>query len=188
LLFVGRIHPKKGVITLLRAWHAVAHRFRDWELHIVGPDDGGHLTVVRELASELGLERLAFHGPLYGVNKLNAFRTADLFVLPTHSENFGISVAEALAAGTPAVVTVGAPWSRLPIEQAGWSIEIGLDPLVACLEAALASSPSQLAQMGLAGRRWMVREHSRRQIAKRHIQTYRWLTQGGNAPPWVMLS
>ena len=107
LLFLGRIHPIKGVTTLLHAWSAIQTRFRDWELHVVGPDDNGHLADVRALATALKLERLVFHGPLYGANKLNAYRSADLFVLPTHSENFGNTVAEALAAGTPAVVTVG---------------------------------------------------------------------------------
>ena len=119
LLFLGRVHPIKGVTTLLRAWSAIQTRFRDWELHVVGPDDNGHLAEVRALATALKLERLVFHGPLFGANKLNAYRAAELFVLPTHSENFGNTVAEALAAGTPVVVTVGAPWSRLPDEGAG---------------------------------------------------------------------
>jgi hypothetical protein len=65
------------------------------------------------LASELRLERIEFSGALLGAQKWQAYRDADLFVLPTYSENFGMSVAEALAAGTPAIVTKGAPWSRL---------------------------------------------------------------------------
>jgi glycosyltransferase involved in cell wall biosynthesis len=166
----------------------IQHRFRDWELHVVGPDDNGHLADVRALVADLKLDRLVLSGPLYGANKLNAYQAADLFVLPTHSENFGLTVAEALAAGTPAIVTVAAPWSRLPDEGAGWSIEIGLDSLVACLEAALAASPSQLAHMGLAGRRWMAREYAWRAIGERCALTYRWLLEGGDTPSWVRLN
>ena len=97
-------------------------------------------------------------------------------------------MAEALAAGTPVVVTVGAPWSRLPDKGAGWSIEIGVDPLVACLEDALSSSPGQLAEMGRAGRRWMAKEFAWRGIAEKHAATYQWLLEGGDAPAWVRMS
>jgi glycosyltransferase involved in cell wall biosynthesis len=187
LLFLGRVHPIKGVTTLMRAWSAIQTRFRDWELHVVGPDDNGHLAEVRALATALKLERLVFHGPLFGANKLSAYRSAELFVLPTHSENFGNTVAEALAAGTPVVVTVGAPWSRLPDEGAGWSIEIGLDALVACFETALAASPSQLAHMGSAGRQWMAKEYAWRTIGEQCADTYRWLLEGGNTPACVRL-
>lgn len=187
LLFLGRIHPVKGVTTLLHAWRAIQYRFRDWELHVVGPDDNGHLADVRALAADLNLVRLVFAGPLYGAKKLNAYRSADLFVLPTHSENFAMTVAEALAAGTPAVVTVAAPWSRLTDEGAGWSIEVGLDSLVACLEAALGTSPSLLAQMGLAGRHWMAREYAWQTIGEQCAVTYRWLLEGGHTPAWVRL-
>jgi len=185
LLFLGRIHPMKGVTTLLHAWRAIQHRFRDWELHVVGPDDNGHLADVRALVGALKLDRLVLSAPLYGTDKLNAYRAADLFVLPTYSENFGMTVAEALAAGTPAVVTVGAPWSRLPDEGAGWSIEIGVDPLVACLETALSSSPRRLAEIGRAGHRWMAREFVWRRIGEQHAATYQWLLEGGDTPAWV---
>jgi glycosyltransferase involved in cell wall biosynthesis len=188
LLFLGRIHPIKGLKILLRAWSALQDRFSEWDLHVAGPDNDGHLTEMRALAAELKLGRLVFRGPLYGAEKLNAYRSADLFVLPTHSDSFAMTVAEALAAGTPAIVTVGAPWSKLPREGAGWWIEIGVDSLVACLEEALASSPTQLAQMGLAGRRWMEREYEWRSISEQCAATYHWLLQGGDTPAWVRMN
>ena len=66
LLFLGRIHPMKGVTTLLHAWSAIQHRFRDWELHVAGPDDNGHLADVRALVAGLKLERLSFPGRCTG--------------------------------------------------------------------------------------------------------------------------
>jgi glycosyltransferase involved in cell wall biosynthesis len=188
LLFLGRIHPKKGLTGLLRAWKAIQDRYRDWELHVVGPDNDNHLADVRAQAVAMRLERLVMPGPLYGWDKLNAYRTADLFVLPTHSENFGMTVAEALAAGTPAVVTVAAPWSRLPQEGAGWSIELGVDPLVSCLEEALGLSPERLAEMGLVGHRWMEKEFAWPKIGEQCALTYRWLLDGGEVPPWVRMN
>jgi glycosyltransferase involved in cell wall biosynthesis len=188
LLFLGRIHPKKGVDVLLRAWSAVEGRFGDWELRVVGPDNGGCLESIQDLASRLNVRRAFFPGPLYGGEKLQAYRQASLFVLPTHSENFGMTVAEALAAGTPAIVTAGAPWSGLSAEGAGWWIEDGVDALVSCLEEALAASDERLLRMGAAGRRWMIRDFNWPRIAERFVGTYRWLLCGGEVPPWVKLN
>ncbi len=186
LLFLGRIHPKKGLDMLLPAWRAVQSRFQDWRLRIVGQDNGGYLDQMRSLATELGLERIEFSGPLYGHDKWRVYGEADLFVLPTYSENFGMAVAEALSAGTPTIVTRGAPWHDLESYGAGWWIEIGLDPLVACLETAMSLSPRDLAAMGQRGRDWMVREYSWSRIGWQMAETYRWMLQGGERPAWVI--
>lgn len=185
LLFLGRIHPQKGVELLLRAWHAIAARFPHWGLRIVGPDEDGYLARMRALAKQLSLERVDFSGPAYGEEKLRAFREASLFVLPTYSENFGMAVAEALAVGTPVVVTQGAPWAGLMEHGAGWWIPLGLDPLVSCLEQALSTSPQRLAEMGGAGHRWMQRDFSWHQIGQQFLATYQWVIDGGTPPAWV---
>jgi glycosyltransferase involved in cell wall biosynthesis len=186
LLFLGRLHPIKGVNILLHAWHAVMGRFPGWQLRIVGPDNDGYLAEMRSLAAELNLMRVEFAGALFGEDKLHAYRTADLFVLPTHSENFGMTVAEALAAGTPAIVSKGAPWSGLVATGAGWWIDIGKDSLVACLEEALLSSTSDLTKMGLRGRNWMKRDYSWDHVGQRMADTYKWILHGGNKPEWVI--
>src|SRR5262249_47512606 len=151
LLFLGRLHPIKGIDILLESWSKVMHRFPQWQLHIAGTDTGygnksGYLREMNELASRLKLKRVEFIGPLYGDAKLSAYRGAELFVLPSHSENFGVTVAESLAAGTPAIVTKGAPWEGLETHRAGWWINAGVDSLVATLERAMAESPDQLNQ------------------------------------------
>lgn len=185
LLFLGRMHPVKGVDSLLRSWQSVEHRFPDWELHLAGPDNGGYLAEMQGLAAELRLERVVFRGKLLGEEKWRAYRSASLFVLPTYSENFGMTVAEALAAGTPTIVTKGAPWGGLKEQGAGWWIDIGVDPLVACLEQALGLPEMRLAEMGRAGREWMKRDYSWDRIGTQVSLAYRWLLEGGEAPPWV---
>lgn len=186
LLYLGRIHPIKGLDMLLPAWRAVQDRFPEWRLRIVGPDNGGYLIQMQQLASELKLQRIEFAGPLHGEAKWCAYGQADLFVLPTYSENFGISVAEALAAGAPAIVTKGAPWRGLANQGAGWWIDIGVDSLVACLEDALSRSSGDLADMGLRGRNWMAAEYSWPHVAQQMAETYRWVLEGGNKPEWVI--
>jgi glycosyltransferase involved in cell wall biosynthesis len=187
LLYLGRIHPIKGIDFLLQAWRTLEGRFPDWDLRVVGPDNGGHLPRMQILAAQLGLRRVEFTGPLYGGEKWHAYHEADLFVLPTHSENFGISVAEALASGTPAIVTRGAPWSELERRGAGWWIDVGVDPLVACLGQAMLRPREDLADRGALGREWMIQEFSWERIGVMMDQTYRWLLSGGEMPKWVYL-
>ncbi|MEO8077566.1 MAG: glycosyltransferase, partial [Acidobacteriota bacterium] len=185
VLFLGRIHPIKGLDTLLRAWSQLEPAFPAWKLQIAGPDSRGHLETLQALSSRLGLQRVAFSGPVFGDHKLRAYREASLFVLPSHSENFGMAVAEALAAGTPAVVLKGAPWEGLNARGAGWWIDAGVDPLAACLTEALAMSSAALAGMGRAGREWMVRDFSWQSIAHQWAAVYRWLGEGSQAPRCV---
>ena len=172
---------------LLHAWRAVEQRFPDWDLVVAGPDSSGYLAEMQALAEKLQLKRVVFRGPLFGDEKFQAYRDASLYVLPTHSENFGITVAEALAAGTPAIVTQGAPWAGLADRGAGWWIDIGVDPLINCFEHALSVSPKRLMEMGKVGYEWMDHDFSWERISAQFLVTYRWLLDGGAPPPWVMM-
>jgi glycosyltransferase involved in cell wall biosynthesis len=125
---------------------------------------------------------------VYGQIKLALYRAAHLYVLPTHSDNYAMTVAEALAAGTPAIVTRGAPWAGLLEHGAGWWIEIGVDPLVAALEKALALPDERLAEMGCRGRKWMARDFSWEAIGRNMAEFYRWLRSGGKIPAWVRVN
>lgn len=185
LLYLGRIHEKKGIDLLLTAWRAVQKKFPDWELVIVGPDDGGELARMQKLAGELGAERVSFPGPVFGEDKRACYRGAQLYVLPTRSDNFAMTVAEALAAGTPAIVTHGAPWNGLVANDAGWWIEVSVGALIASLEAALALPPERLTAMGAHGREWMVREFSWEAIGRQMVAFYGWLQGRGSRPEFV---
>jgi glycosyltransferase involved in cell wall biosynthesis len=185
LLFLGRIHPTKGIDVLLRGWRRVQARFPDWELSIVGPDKTGHLRELTALADRLGCERLEFSGPVFGASKSTAYRSADLFVLPSHSENFGVTVTEALSHELPVIVTKGAPWSGVTSHGCGWWIDMGVDPLVECLVEAMAMPSQQLIASGRAGRRWVEREFSWRMVGKQMHDTYRWLLGERDTPHCV---
>lgn len=191
LLFLGRIHVVKGLDMLLPAWQAVQDSFPDWQLVIAGGDDGyqgvsGYLDEVRGKVQSLGLKRVEFPGPLYGEVKLQAYRDADLYVLPSYSENFGMTVAEALAMGTPAIVSMAAPWSGLDQQGAGWWIDIGVDPLIASLKDAMSRSPEVLAEMGTRGRSWMDEDFTWESIGEKMTATYRWLQNRAlPVPTWV---
>ncbi len=99
VLSLGRMHPKKNLEILLRAWAEVEPLRPGWRLDLVGPGDDRYVRQLRALSCGLGLRRVSFGGPVYGSAKWDAYRAADLFVLPSLNENFGLTVAEALAAG-----------------------------------------------------------------------------------------
>jgi glycosyltransferase involved in cell wall biosynthesis len=181
LLFVSRIHYKKGLLVLVEAWARL--RPSNWVLEIVGTDADGYQKVVERAVEQKGVaDSVVFVGPLDDEKKWEAYRRADLFVLPTYSENFGIVVAEALFAEVPVITTKGTPWqellglygvnasraaslsclsastssrSALPVSDSGrcgWWIDTGVDPLVEALEEAMALSDEERRQMGLNGR------------------------------------
>lgn len=185
LLFLSRIHPKKGLDLLLRAWARLEARFPDWDLEVVGPDNEGHLQEMQRLAGELGLARVTFRGPLYGADKLRAYAGADLYVLPSWSENFGYTVAEALVCRTPVVTTRPTPWAALEHEGCGWWIDTGYEPLAACLETVLPTPRAKLNEMGEVGRNYVSRELSWDSVAERMEATYAWLLENGPLPSWV---
>lgn len=187
LLFLGRVHPVKGLDILLPAWKVLQSSFPEWRLQIVGPDNRGHQAKMIALAENLGLRRIEFCGPRYGKAKTQTYANADLFVLPTYSENFGMAVAEALAAGTPAVVTKGAPWDGLAQRQAGWWVDISVEALTAGLEVAMSKDRLELSRMGGNGKTWMAAEYSWLEISRRMLKTYEWVLQGGCPPKWVQV-
>ena len=185
LLFLGRIHPIKGLDILLPAWKVLQDQYPDWKLKIIGPDHRGYLRTVKKLASNLGLERIEFCTPVYGEAKTKAFSDADLFVLPSYSENFGVSVAESLALGTPALVTKGAPWQGLVDNKAGFWVDGNLESLLKGLESAMGHSRDKLTRLGVNGRKWMQREYSWKEINGKMVKTYDWIINGGAVPPWI---
>jgi len=185
LLFLSRIHPKKGIDRLLHAWRQLESTHPDWRLVIAGGGESAHEREAQELAVGLGVQRVEFPGPLYGEAKTSAYLSADLFVLPTHSENFGVVVAEALAHGCPAIVSHGAPWSGLEREGCGWWVENDADALDATLRQAMSKSTRDLAEMGRLGRAWMQRDFSWPSIAGRVETAYRWILSDGGRPDWI---
>ncbi len=187
LLFLSRIHPTKGLDRLLQGWAEMEHRFPNWQLVIAGRGEDSYVSEIHRLSRQLGLTRVFFPGPLYGGDKANAYRNADLFVLPTHSENFGMVVAEALSHGCPAIVGRGAPWAGLETENCGWWVDITIDALVDSLSVAMSLSSHELQTMGLRGRTWMERDFGWNSIALKMIGAYQWLFEGGDPPAWVRL-
>ncbi|TCP39299.1 glycosyltransferase [Rhodovulum marinum] len=187
LLFLSRVHPKKGLPILLHAWAALEVQRPDWDLHIAGPDEVNHTAELKALASELGLRRVVWHGAVHGADKAALYRSADLLVLPTYAENFGLVVAEALAQEVPVITTRNAPWSGLESNECGWWIDLSEETLRETLLASTALSPHALHRMGERGRHWVSRDFGLDQVALKMLEVYRWVVAGGTPPDMVQV-
>jgi len=185
LLFLSRIHPIKGIDRLLHAWQRLQHEHCGWRLVIAGHGAAEYERSLRELATKLKLERVTFSAPLYGKDKSAAYFGADLFVLPTHSENFGMVIAEALAHACPALVSRGAPWSRLASEDCGWWVGNDVESLTNSLYSAMCLPQGDLEEMGRRGRLWMESEYGWESIAAKMECAYLWIHQAKSPLQWI---
>lgn len=175
ILYTGRIAPIKGLDNLSRAVAKVAAR--DWRLVIVGPDQENHTAELKTLANKLGVADLIdFVGPKYGEDLQRMYDNADLFVLPSYSENFGSVVVEAMAHGVPVITTKGTPWQELEENKCGWWIDIGVEPLVTALKEAMALGDAQRKEMGKRGRRLVEEKYSWSAVVERLLVAYRAIT------------
>jgi len=244
-LFVSRIHPKKGLFNLVDAWSAVKKQsavavgsqrsdeaslttnelmnsstngLLPWKFIIAGPDQDGHAAKVMERARAAGVEAdFEIIGPVFGKQKDDLYAKADLFVLPTYSENFGVVVIEALAQCCPVITTKGTPWQELlgvsedrgqraedggvltnalmnartnrlaTSGRCGWWIDIGVEPLVVALKEAMSLTDEDRYQLGLQGRALVEKKYTWPVIAEQMKRAYEWVLKGGEPPGCVKL-
>ncbi len=185
VLFLSRINPKKGLLNLVKAWAII--RPEGWRAVIAGPDEQNHKKAVIAAIRHEGLERqFAFTGMIPDEDKWRVFSNADLFVLPSYSENFGVAVAEALACGVPVITTKGAPWEMLPEKKCGWWIDIGAMPLAAALKEALSMSDGKRVAMGLRGRKLVMENFAWDTAAKQMTDVYHWLSGQAEKPGCIV--
>lgn len=167
LLYLGRLHPIKGIENLLRA---TADLDQSITLSIHGEGKPAYQKSLEALSSELSLgDRVRFHGKSNGKQKALSFRQADVCVVPSFKENFCMVVAEALAQGVPVIASKGTPWRRL--EEMGCGIWADNSP-EALAHAIRQINSMPLHQMGQRGREWMKREFEWPVIALRMGQVY----------------
>ena len=198
LLFVSRVQRKKGLINLARAWANLKKEsstrstwLNSWKIRIVGPDQEGHTQEVKAECERLGIiDDWEFVGPKYGDELQSEYANADLFVLPTYSENFGSVVIEALAHGVPVITTKGTPWYELEGYtnsklqtinsklKCGWWIDIGVDPLINALQEAISLTDEERQFMGVRGRKLVEEKYTWDAVVKMTEKGYEEVLNG----------
>ena len=152
LMTLGRLHPVKGIENLIAALPLLP----DATLAIVGDGEAEYVRGLHLEVDRMGLRnRVQFLGRMQDEDKKRAFAGADLLVMPSHSENFGMAVAEALAHGVPVIASRNTPWSR--VEDMGCGLWVDNDAL-SLADAIGRISRAPLDEMGARGREWMLSE------------------------------
>lgn len=213
LLFLGRLHPKKGLPNLIRAFKkALGTRSSpldscNWQLVIAGWDQGGHDAELIQLCKELGLSfshkmhkehttgetsafslqsSVFFFGPAFGQEKEDLLRSADAFILPSYSEGLPMSVLEAWAYGLPVVMT---PECNLPegfAADAAIRIETHDEGIALGLDALFSMSERDLLTMGEKGRELVKARFAWKTVAAQMREVYEWILGGGATPGCVV--
>jgi glycosyltransferase involved in cell wall biosynthesis len=170
VLFLSRLHPKKGLDLLVPAMAIVRRRMPDARLVLVGDGDAEYVAAVRKMVATAGLgDVVTFTGALAGREKWSAFAAAELFVLPSYQENFGLVVVEALSSGVPVLLSRRVNiWQEAVQAGAGWDCELTAKSVAEGIVLGL-SDPAELACKGARGRRLVAEqfrwEHTARVMA-----------------------
>lgn len=173
LLFLSRVHIKKGINYLIEAADILRDELQGYKILVAGEGDADYVASLKQLIMDKGLQDIIqLIGGVYGDKKWELFQTSDFFVLPTHSENFGLAIAESLASGTPVITTVGTPWNDLNSSNSGAWIEIGTQPLVETLRRFLSLSDEELETMGKNGRKLIETKYSAKVMAEEMMEVY----------------
>jgi len=184
ILFLSRIHKKKGLLNLVSAWQQI--KAPGWRIVIAGPDEADHKHEVEEAIRNADMQEFfEFIGPVDDITKWDLYYHADLFVLPSFSENFGIVIAEALACAVPVITTTGTPWQELITHSCGWWVEIGVTPLVQALREAISLSDKARSDMGKRGRMLVENCYSWEKVGKDMADVYSWVL--GHSPKPVSI-
>jgi glycosyltransferase involved in cell wall biosynthesis len=153
VVFLGRVHPKKGFDVLIPALTTVARAFPEVETIVAGPDEGGYWSAVQHWIDQASPRpRVKYVGAVNGDDRFRLLAASTVFVLPSHSENFGVSILEAMACGTPVVVSRNCPWKVVEDVGAGfWTVNTPAAVADALLQ--VLRDPLEARRMGEAGRR-----------------------------------
>ncbi len=172
LAFLSRVHPKKGVDLLLQVLAQLGDGFI---LSIYGTGEASYLRELEALAETLGIaDRVTFHGHVSGADKERALADCDVFVLPSYSENFGIAIAEALAAGRPVVTTVNTPWTMLEKKGVGRCVENEVGALTAAVQEIAVADRSEIA---VRAHNWICEEFGWDLVVQPLAEAYRTLAK-----------
>lgn len=187
LLFLSRIHQKKGVEILLDAWGFIQDKFENWELTIAGPGEEFYVNNLIQISKSKKLKRVNFIGPVFGEEKSNLYFDSDLFILPTYNENFGMVVAEALSHGLPVVVSEGAPWRKIEDKNCGLWVPVNSEAVKSALSKMMMMSHDERLKMGFQGREWMIEDFGWNMVGGRMESAYNYTISGGDKPDFVWL-
>ena len=188
IVFLSRIHEKKGIEYLIDAWLQLYLKYPEWNIVIAGNGEDTYINHLKEMIISKGLAScVKIIPPVFGEAKHRLYCESSLFVLPTYSENFGMVVAEAMSCGVPVITTNGTPWKELNEKKLGWCIDLTLDNLVKALCEAIDSGLDILFKKGQRCSQHIHDTYQYTMVAQKNKEVYGWIVNGGLKPDFVYL-
>jgi len=173
-VYFSRIHEKKGLLELINSWKIINNK--NWTLEIYGPiSDDVYLNEVKKRIKLHSLEdTVTIHNPVYDNDKkTEVMRSSDCFVLPSKSENFGLSIGEALSYGIPVLTTTATPWLEIEKTNSGFIFEFSQDNLTKSLRKLLDSKDEDLIKMGENGKQLIIKNYNFNLLIEDYIRFYK---------------
>ena len=187
VLLMSRFHPHKGIDLLLQAWRLIEGEFKDWTLGLFGYDEDGYRNRMQRLAAKCDIaDRVVFGGPVQGEEKRRLMARAEVFILPSRSESFGLVIPEALAAGVPVITTTRTPWECIARQACGWYVEPTPAAIATALRQAMSQPAAALREMGRRGSALIAENYSPHAIGNALVQTYAWMIDNEARPSFVL--
>jgi len=188
-LYLGRLHPIKGLDKLIYAWSQLTNIDNRWKLKIVGPDEGGYKTKLMSIVKSLNLGKsVLFLGPAFGEEKSDLFKTADFFVLPSESEGFPMTVLEAMSHGLPVLITDKCNFPEVEEYRGGIVVKPSTHDLEIGLSIMLNLSELERIELGKNAYQLLEKRYQWETIVDQLLGVYRWLILGGNIPSTVIVN
>ena len=186
VLFLSRLSPVKGLPDLIHAW-SLLPAGHGYKLRVYGHADPGYEAELLCLIRKFNVEdSVALLGPVFGVDKWKAYRSASFFILPSYSENFGIVIAEALWAGLPVITTKATPWECLELEGLGWQVDNCPRQICDALWAAMQLGDEKRNSIGQRASAYAQKNFDWPNIVEKYLLAYRWLIDGEiRKPEWI---
>jgi len=188
IVFLGRMHPIKGLDILIEAWRRIADEFTDWHLVLIGPDEDGYLATIESQVETANLAgRVSFPRYLPASDKDSLLSAADLFVLPSRSEGMSIALLEAMAAGLPVVITRSCNFPAAKESGAGFVVDPDAESLAAGLAKMLKTPDAQRSEMGARAADLVRADYSWDSVAREILEVYKWMLGRRDAPQCVRM-
>jgi len=186
VLFLSRVHIKKGIEILFDAWKRIHSDYSDWQLLVVGNGENEYIQSLENRIESLSLkDSIKILPPVFGNEKIQLYQESALFCLPSFSENFGMAIAEAMSCGTPVITTTNCPWRILNETNTGWCIDLSVDNLERALREALGMTSAELYEMGRRASKLINDNLDYRIVTRKTLRLYEWLLNGGEKPEFV---
>ena len=186
VLFLSRVHVKKGIELLFEAWKRLHSDYVDWQLLVIGNGEAEYIHSLENRVESLGLkDSIKILPPVFGEAKIKVYQESALFCLPSFSENFGMVIAEAMSCGTPVITTTNCPWEILNETDTGWCVDLSVDNLERALREAMEMDANALYDMGQRASKLIYDNFDYRSVTRKTLRLYEWLLKSGEKPEFI---